>query len=149
MSLSSAIAEYQNLVNARSQPNKKQAVQLRKSLMTIKRCCDAERRTLLPAKVFNNKSSMMPEEEVPEPPVSPMDLVVELEKLKPLPLVREMTVNVASSQPVEDIKIDVISDNTSVISDNTSVISDNTSVKTDKKKKRKTTKNQKTTKQAL
>jgi hypothetical protein len=135
MSLSSAIAEYQTLVSTQPQPNKKQSVQLRKSLMTIKRCCDVERRTLLPAKVFNNKSSMMPEEEVPEPPVSPMDPVVELEKLMPLPLVREMSVNVASSQPVEDIKIDVISDNASV--------------KMDKKKKRKTTKNQKTTKQAL
>ncbi len=110
MSLSSAIAEYQNLVSTQPQPNKKQAVQLRKSLMTIKRACDNERLVLL------NEPKPEP---TTEPPVSPMDPVVEIEKLMPLPLKREVSVDISSTQPVEDIKIEV---------------------KADKKKKRKTKK---------
>ena len=92
VSLASAMSDYQSLVDLQNhQPTKKRAVEIRKALMVIKRAVDTERKALLPPKVpkvFTNKSSLLPVEEMPEAPP---------------PLVREITVSV--SNPVKEVKI--------------------------------------------
>jgi hypothetical protein len=109
--MNQAFENYKALVDAQEvKPTKARIVQLRKSLIALKKACDNERLVLL------NKPKP---ETMPEPTTEPVvEPVVEVESIpEMLPLKREFTVGISSDQPVESVE-----------------------VKTDKKKRKKTKK---------
>jgi outer membrane biosynthesis protein TonB len=105
MTLTTAYNDYLNLVELQKiKSTKRGAVELRKFLMTIKNECDTERKNLL--------SSKTPEPVQPEPVQEPEPEAVQPEPVQEpepvpemLPLVREMTVGISSSQPVKKVEI--------------------------------------------
>ena len=96
--MNQAFQNYQDLVEAQTvKPTKARTVQIRKALMTLKKECDTQRKQLLPVKV-----KVEPTVETVEP-VKPKDEM----PMEPPPLVREMTVDVSSVEPVKSIEIEV------------------------------------------
>lgn len=82
MTLSEVFNEYKVLVEQQAtKPTKKRITEIRKALLVIKKACDTERKSLLPPKP-------VPIEEVPIPE-----------------MVREVTVSVDSTEPIELVKI--------------------------------------------
>lgn len=126
MSLSSAFANMQSLQELQSQqPTKKRVVEIRKSLIVVKKECDAMRKSLLSPKVEKSKVEAPPTYEVLPDGVMPIiQEVVASADIKladntsvkgpeevpaMLPLLREMTVSISSNEPVREVNIDVSS----------------------------------------
>lgn len=93
--MNQAFQAYQDLVEAQSvKPTKKRVVDLRKALMSLKKECDTQRKALLSPKVKVEPTVELvePKDEMP---------------MEPPPLLREMTVDVSSVEPVKSIEIEV------------------------------------------
>lgn len=120
MSLSSAFANMQSLQELQSQqPTKKRVVEIRKSLIVVKKECDAMRKSLLSPKVEKSKVEAPPIYEVLPDGVIPV-VITDNTSVKspdtklteqdvswqsPLPLTREVSVSVSSSEPVKSVTI--------------------------------------------
>lgn len=119
MSLSSAFANMQSLQELQSQqPTKKRVVEIRKSLIVVKKECDAMRKSLLSPKVEKSKVGAPPTYEVLPDGVMPIvqEVVADNTSVKGpeevpamLPILREMTVSISSNEPVREVNIDVSS----------------------------------------
>ena len=133
MSLSSAFANMQSLQELQSQqPTKKRVVEIRKSLIVVKKECDAMRKSLLSPKVEKPKVEAPPTYEVlPDGVMSIVQEVIasaheakqsvadntsvkspdtklteeDVSWQSPLPLTREVSVSVSSSEPVKSVTI--------------------------------------------
>ena len=112
--MNKAFNDYQVLVDAQSvKPTKQRVVQIRKSLITLKKACDTERKALLPIK--SPKVEVTPEvanevkvEPLVEPEVKSPDPKLTEEDVSwqsPLPLSREVSVSVSSSDPISELKV--------------------------------------------
>ena len=109
--MNQAFQDYQALVDAQSvKPTKQRVTQIRKSLIVLKKCCDTQRKEIL-----NKPKSETPEvtpevkvEPLVEPEVQSPDVKLTQEDVSwqsPLPLTREVTVSVDSSEPVTEVKV--------------------------------------------
>ena len=116
MSLSSAFANMQSLQELQNQqPTKKRVIEIRKSLIVVKKECDLMRKSLLVPKTakvseVDNTIIVVPDgviidtASVEVPKVKGPEEVPEM-----LPLLREMTVSISSDEPVREVNIDVSS----------------------------------------
>ena len=116
MSLSSAFANMQSLQELQNQqPTKKRVIEIRKSLIVVKKECDLMRKSLLVPKTakvseVDNTIIVVPDgviidtASVEVPKVKCPEEVPEM-----LPLLREMTVSISSDEPVREVNIDVSS----------------------------------------
>lgn len=121
MTVDKSFITYQHLVYLQEQqPTKKRVVELRKALIELKKECDIERKRLL------NKSpelapsiAIFPTPEVEAPPTyeakqsiaeadkspDPKLPEVDVSWQSPLPLTRELSLSVSSSEPVKAVEV--------------------------------------------
>ena len=113
MSLSSAFANMQSLQELQNQqPTKKRVIEIRKSLIVVKKECDLMRKSLLVPKTakvseVDNTIIVVPDGVIIDTVVPKVKGPEEVPEM--LPLLREMTVSISSDEPVREVNIDVSS----------------------------------------
>jgi len=104
--MNKAFQDYQALVDAQSVKfTKARVTQIRKSLIVLKKACDLERKSLLTPKAETPEVKVEP---VTEPEVQSPDVKLTKEDVSwqsPLPLTREVTVSIDSTEPVTEVKV--------------------------------------------
>lgn len=105
--MNKAFNDYQVLVDAQSvKPTKKRIVEIRKALIVLKKCCDLERKELLnkpKAETPEVTSEVTPEVKSPDVKLTEEDVSWQ----SPLPLSREVSVSINSSEPIKSVETKV------------------------------------------